>query len=139
MATITLNFEMFVDGPTPPGPPDPFVDGDPYIIRGTHRAYRGSDSKQTAWVRTESGKLDMTDLALTVEISPYSRGGGSGYDYGIGSVYRPWVLDAVSPEIGKVEFTAPAAGVVRDCNTSLFKFFVKADGRVVYTGLLEFV
>lgn len=95
-----------------------------YVIRGTHRAYMDSDSPQTAWVRDEAGKLDMSEVeALTVEIKSEGR------------ELPRLTLDATSPEAGQLSFTVPANSPRLWPGT--FSLFAKADGEVVYTGLLE--
>lgn len=120
MPIITFNFEVWVE-------PEPPVEiADPYIIRGTHRGYMGSDSNQVAWVRDEAGKHDLSVYeALTVEIKRQGRD-------------RPELtLDAEGSADGKLTFTITANGARTRLRPGLFYLFAKGDGKIIYTGLLE--
>ena len=113
--------EVWEDDPVPPGEEAP-----PYVIRGTHRAYMGVDSPQTAWIRDEAGAHDLTAYdAITVEIKGPSRD-------------RPnLTVDATGTAGGKLQFTIPADGARKRLYPGTFNLFAKADGLVIYTGLLE--
>lgn len=96
-----------------------------FVIRGTHRAIEGGDNPQTAWVRTEAGKLDLTGVeSLTVDIQ---RGG-----------HKLLTIPATGDAGGRVDFTVTSANIKQKLSLlGLFRLYVRADGQVIYTGLLE--
>lgn len=104
-----------------------FVLGDPYVIKGTHRAYVGVDSPQAAWVRTESGKLDLSGVTALQAV--IKRGASDVLS-----------VDATSPEAGKVSFTITGEQSRHSLSWSnSYTLHVIADGRVIYTGILEVI
>lgn len=119
--TSQFLIEVWEEDPVPPDEETP-----PYIIRGTHRAYMGVDSPQTAWIRDEAGAHDLTAYdAITVDIKGPSRD-------------RPSLtVDATGTAGGKLQFTVPADGARKRLYPGTFNLFAKADGLVIYTGLLE--
>lgn len=121
--TSQFLIEVNVEGPGPPVPP---LDGDPYVIRGSHRIFQCADTPVTAWVRTETGKLDLTGQELSVVIESGNR--------------ELVTLPATSSEIGKLEFTVPAE-TIKHSFPRLGPYVIKAfaGSRVIYTALLEVV
>jgi hypothetical protein len=115
----TYEFLMEVEEPDPPDL------GEVYVIRNTLRAYQGGDNPQEVWVRTEAGKLDMSNVdSLTVDI--------------LRGTLKLLTLNATSPEVGKVEFTIAEDNIHSRLSLGgLFRVLVRADGRVIATGLLE--
>lgn len=111
---------------TPTGDPEPQSATPPYIIRGTHRAFSGSDSLQRAWIRDEAGKHDLTAYeALTVEVKQGGRA-------------NPLLtLEAQGTDEGELTFTVTANGARTRLWPGTFELFAKGDGTVIYTGLLE--
>ena len=123
MAIYRFTFEMDVEGPPPPDPP---ADGELYVVCHSHRVYEYADTPVVAWIRTESGKYDMTNAELSVVVEL----GGN----------RLVTLPATSSEAGKLEFTVPGE-TIRNKFPRQGPYVLKAfDGSlVIYTALLEVV
>ena len=107
------------------GPPEPVEIGDPYVIRGTHRAYSGGDTPQVAWIRTETGRMDLSGAeSVTVDIL---RGDN-----------KLLTIPATGDEDGRVDFTITAENIRQKLSLlGGFRLYVRADGRVIYAGLLD--
>lgn len=121
--SYSLLVEAFVDVPDPPADL-----GSVYVIQNTFRAYRNATNNLSCWVRTETGKLDMSNVeTLQVRI----KRGNAHFTAGL-------TVDATSPEAGKVEFTITPANIrARLDMLGLFRVYVLADDVVIATGLLE--
>lgn len=140
---LYYSFEALIAPTADPVPP---VLGDPYIIRGTLRAYRGTDNPMTVYVRTEEGQMDLS-AAQSLQAVVVGRAGGPGGfggpspDYGFGFPdWRPIVtVDASSPAPGRVTFTLTHGNLRTRLWGSLYTLFVRADNRTIYSALLEIV
>lgn len=113
---------------------------DVYLIRGTLRAYRGTDNPQTVYVRTEEGPIDLSGIQLLEAVVV---GDGAwpywGWDYGLGPQWRPLLtVTAYSPVAGRVMFTLTAENVASLCG-STYTLFLRGDDRTLYTANLEVV
>lgn len=95
------------------------------IIQGTHRAYSGSDTPQAAWVRDDAGRADLSGAeSITVDIL---RGDNT-----------LLTIPATGDEDGRVDFTITAENIRQRLSLlGGFRLYVRADGRVIYTGLLD--
>lgn len=93
----------------------------------THRAHMGSTTTLTCWVRDEAGKRDLAGKALTVPV----------YAYGMGVPLL--TLDATQVATGQVAFDITQPATERYFERGLYRFTVKADDEVAYSGLLELV
>lgn len=91
----------------------------------THRAYRGTDTDITGWVRDEAGKTALTDLSVDL------------YAYGLD--YPLSTLDATSPTEGQFSFTVTEDFALRYLAPGPYRFTVKVGDAAVYSGLLEVV
>lgn len=96
-----------------------------FVIRGTHRAVRGGDSPQTAWVRDEDGRMNLAEVEeLTVDIQRDN--------------HKILTIPATGDAEGRVDFTVTSANIKQKLSLlGLFRLYVRADGQVIYTGLLE--
>ena len=96
-----------------------------FVIRGTHRAVHGGDNPQVTWVRDEDGKLDLSEVEeLTVDIQ---RGN-----------HKILTIPATGDAEGRVDFNVTSANIKQKLSLlGLFRLYVRADGQVIYTGLLE--
>lgn len=120
------SFSFLVEVWEEPGPEPPGEEYPVYVVRGTHRAYMGTDSPQTAWIRDEGGRHDLTQYEeIVVEVKSMGRD-------------RPnLTLTATGSAEGELEFTVTADGARKRLWPGVFNLFAKADGKVIYTGLLE--
>ena len=95
------------------------------IIQGTHRAYMGSDSPQAAWIRDEAGPVDLSGLDVTVEVRRGAK--------------RRMTVPGSGDDAGRLEFTITAESAKRRLRPGPYTLQAIADGRVIYTGVLEVV
>lgn len=93
----------------------------------THRANIDADTDVTCWVRNRTGRVDLSAEALTVPV------------YAYGHECELMTLDATGTTEGQATFTVTADQTHRYFPAGLYRFAVKADGSVVYAGLLEVV
>jgi len=111
---------------------------DVYVVRGSVRAYRQTANPLTVYVRTEDGPMDLSGVQ-TLEVAIPWRQSFSGYwDYGNATQGLYLTVPAYSPEAGRVMFTLTSdtlATLYGSSNT----LYIRADGRVVYTALLEII
>lgn len=115
MAALQFKAEVWV-----PELPEP-----PYVIQGTHRAYLGADSPQVAWIRGNDGPVDLSGMEVAVEV----RQGGK----------VRMTTNATGDDKGRLDFTITAEGAKRRLRPGPYTLFAISAGRVIYTGLLEFV
>lgn len=96
------------------------------ITQSAHRAFRGSDTAQEAWVRDNAGPVDLSEAELQVK-----------FKVGAATVAT---AEAQGFEDGRVTFTVLAETLKRRrLWRSLYDLQVVAGGRVVHTGVLEVV
>lgn len=110
---------------------------DPYIIRGNLRAYRQSNNPITVYVRDDDGPLDLTGVSVlqaAVTTDPMM----GGWDYQNGPAPE-LLIDATSPDPGKVQFTITASQIQQRLYGPSFNLFVRADDQTIYSALLEVV
>lgn len=114
---------------------------EPYIIRGTLRAYRHSDNPFSVFIRTEDGPMDLSAVETLEAIVLSGTAPGLGWwDYGLGPGWRPLLtIPAFSPIPGRVMFTVPASNLRTVVFNSVNTLFVRADNRTIYSALLEIV
>jgi hypothetical protein len=99
----------------------------------THRAYLGTDTTVTCWVRNDSGKRDLSGFdSLGVQFYPY----GSATDIGLDLV-------GTVAATGKATFEVTAANAQAYFTQGIVRFVLKGvdgtDSETLYSGLLEFV
>lgn len=119
---------------------------DVYLIRGTLRAFRGTDNPMTVFVRTEQGPMDLSavqtlEAVVTGRTTGWWASWWPGPDYGLGVPnWRPLLtVTAYSPEPGRVMFTLPAGSLRTRLWGSQFTLFIRADDRTIYTALLDVI
>lgn len=99
----------------------------------THRAYLGTDSAITVWVRDEDGKRVLSGFdSLEVLFYPY----GCPTDLGL-------TVTAANPATGKVTFTITAAQAEAYFSPGSYRYVLKgidgSDSETLESGLLEVV
>jgi hypothetical protein len=94
----------------------------------TYRASRSTDTPLVFWIRDDSGKRDMGEMDVTVEISRYGRSEDSLLS-----------IAATTPEDGKATATLTAAFADSDLGPGLFRVDVVGDGECLLRGVLEVV
>lgn len=109
-----------------------------YVIRGTVRVFRQGNNPTTVFVRGEEGPLDLSQVQTLEVAIPWHTSYASGGDYGVTDVGLFLTFPAFSPEAGRVMFSLPTDSLARlpDSSNTLY---VRADGQVIYTALLEIV
>lgn len=97
----------------------------------THRAYLGSDTTITVWLRDEAGKVTFTDGdEITLTLYPY----GSTTD--LGADIDGTFADETP---GRVAFTITAEYADANLTRGPFRYVVRIDGVQAQDGLLEVV
>lgn len=114
---------------------------DVFIIQGSLRVYRGTDTPQTVFIRTEDGPMNLANVA-TLEAVIVDGEVPWCWDWGLALASREQpvlTVPAYSPEPGRVMFTLTAGNL----RTRLFgpshTLFIRADGRTIYSATLEVV
>lgn len=112
-----------------------------FVIRGTLRAYRGTDTQFTVFVRTEDGPMNLASVG-TLEAVVVDGEVPLCWDWGLtlaSSELPVLTVPAYSPEPGRVMFTLSGGNL----RTRLFgpshTLFIRADGRTIYSASLEVV
>ena len=111
---------------------------DAYVIRGTVRVFRQTTNPVTVYVRSEEGPLDLSQVTTLEVAIPWAQSFTPWWDYGTATQGLFLTLTAYSPEPGRVMFTLPSETLARLYGSSNV-LYVRADGRVVYTALLEII
>lgn len=92
------------------------------------RAYRGTDTALTLWIRDEAGKRDLSGLDLSLEISQYGR-----------SCDPLVTVEAASAEDGKLTATLTADTADGELGPGLFRVDAIGDDETLAVAMLEVV
>lgn len=96
------------------------------IIRGSHRAYMGANTDLVAFVRNDDGPADLSGADISARI--YA---GQGREV--------VAIPAQGDSSGRVDFTVDGLTTDQRLQPGSFDLWLEADGRVVYTAILEIV
>lgn len=112
---------------------------DVYVVRGTLRAYRGTDNAMTAFVRTEQGPIDLSGVTTLEAVVMDGNGPWWCWDYGLPTELGQPILTvpAYSPTPGRVMFTLERGSIRSRLYGASHTLFIRADGRTIYSALLE--